>query len=388
MVKNNIKLIRVTTVPVSFKTLLKGQLVYMRNQGFDPLMVSADGEEVEQIVREQMTPHISLPLTRKITPFSDLKAIYQFYRLCRQRKPDIVHSHTPKAGFVAMIGAWLAGIKIRLHTVAGLPLMESTGMKRWVLEFVEKLTYRFSTQVYSNSFQLREFIIANNFCNELKVKVIGNGSSNGIDTNYYSISDDLRISSEEIRKLHGLSSEDFIYIYVGRVVFDKGITELINAFKIISQNKPNCKLIIVGGLEQELNPLPDDILFEIGNNKNIKFLGFQEDVRPYFLVSDVLVFPSYREGLPNVPMQACCLGLPVIATNINGNNEIVIHGENGLLVPVKDTSALAEAMLLIANDYELIAKFKSNARDIIINKYDQKFLWEELVKEYNHNLKV
>lgn len=386
MIKENIKIIRVATVPISFKTLLKGQLAYIRKHGFDPLMVSADGDEVDQIIKEQMAPHISLPLTRKITPISDLKAIYLFYRLCKKRKPQIVHSHTPKAGFIAMIGAWLAGVKIRLHTVAGLPLMESTGMKRLVLEFVEKLTYKFSTKVYSNSYQLREFIIANKFCAENKIKVIGNGSSNGIDTMYYSKNDALLKSSEEIRNLHGLSSEDFIYIYVGRVVYDKGISELINAFKIISKNKLNFKLLLVGYLEQELNPLPDDILFEIEHNKNIKFLGFQEDVRPFFLVSDVLVFPSYREGLPNVPMQACCLGLPVIATNINGNNEIVIHGENGLLVPVKDTSALAEAMILIADNPELFGKLKSNARDIIINRYDQKYLWKELVKEYNNNL--
>jgi glycosyltransferase involved in cell wall biosynthesis len=374
------KLIRVTTVPESLRILLKGQHKFMSTNGFEVIGVSSAGNSLYEVSKEEEIRVIEIEMSRKITPINDFFSVYHLYKVIKKEKPIIVHSHTPKAGIVSMLAAKLANVPIRLHTVAGLPLMEATGMKRKVLNFVEKVTYACATNVYPNSKGLYQFIVNEKLVSSKKIKVIANGSSNGIDTTYF---DSERISEDqrsEFRTKLNIQKTDFVFVFVGRLVGDKGINELIDAFSKIKNSK--VKLLLVGGLEPDLDPLFNHTINEIKTNSNIISVGFQSDVRPYFAISHCLVFPSYREGFPNVVMQAGAMGLPSIVSNINGCNEIIEEGINGTIITIKDTKSLFESMLKMVNNEHWRCQLASNARDKIVSRYEQQVVWDAILNEY------
>ena len=380
------KLIRITTVPLSLKVLLKGQLRFMASNGFDVKGVSSEGEELREVHENEGIAVEAITMSRKITPFQDLKSLWEMWNFLRKEKPQIVHTHTPKAGIIGMLAARLAGVPHRLHTVAGLPLMEATGIKRKILNFVEKLTYSSATRVYPNSKGLYDFILQNNFTQSNKLKIIANGSSNGIDTAFFSPNQVTETERVTLREKLNIQPNDFVFVFVGRIVSDKGINELIKAFSQLQaagNNEPvGIKLLLVGGLENDLDPLNPETLAEINQNKDIISVGFQQDVRSFFAIADALVFPSYREGFPNVVMQAGAMGLPSIVSDINGCNEIIIEGENGLIIPSKNVEKLKEKMLTLAKDKNLYTKLKGNSRRMIENRYEQSVVWNALLEEY------
>ncbi len=381
------KIIRITTVPMSLKYLLKGQMSFMSQNGLDVIMVSSDGQELEEVIKSEKCNHYIVPLTRKITILKDLKATYNLYKLIRREKPDIVHTHTPKAGIIGMLSSFFARVPIRLHTVAGLPLMESTGFKRIVLNFVEKLTYKCSTKVYPNSYGLKKIILKYKFTSEKKLEVIGNGSSNGIDTSYFD-PELFSIKDKEVLKTNlGINKTDFIFVFVGRIVSDKGINELVEAFDKICLVEENIKLLLVGPFEDELDPLQKKIKLLINNNENIISVGYQNDVRPYFSISNCLVFPSYREGFPNVVMQAGAMKLPSIVSDINGCNEIIENNINGLVIKVKSVDAIYDAMINLTSDKLLFNKLRLNSRDRIRINYERISYWNLLLNEYENLIK-
>lgn len=382
----NLKLIRITTVPLSLKVLLRRQLHFMSSH-FNVLAVSSPGQMLIDVGTQEGVKTAAVEMTRAITPVKDLKALWQLYRVLKREKPAIVHTHTPKAGLLGMLAAKMAGVPIRLHTVAGLPLMESTGNKRKVLEGVEKLTYNCATRVYPNSQNLAQFILQNGFCNSSKIKVLGNGSSNGIDTEFFQSSPTIEEVSNDLKKEHGITDEDFVFLFIGRLVRDKGIEELVQAFIELKRKKRGIKLLLVGPYEPELDPLSAAAEKTINEDKDIICAGFQQDVRPFLQLSQALVFPSYREGFPNVPMQAGCFHLPSIVTNINGCNEIIKHGENGLIIPVKNKAALGAAMEQLLIDEVAYNEMKQNARKMIVERYDQQHFWSLLLTEYREQLK-
>ncbi|NHN26153.1 glycosyltransferase family 4 protein [Flavobacterium jejuense] len=375
------KLIRITTVPISLDKLLSGQLNYM-NQFYEVIGVSSDKPYLEQISKKENTAIFHLEMTRKITPFKDFLAILKLYRYLKKEQPQIVHSHTPKAGLVAMIASNLAGVPIRLHTVAGLPLMEAKGVKRKVLNVVEKLIYACATKVYPNSYGLYDFILKEKFCHPKKLKVIGNGSSNGIDTSFFN-PDIFNIEEKKaLRERLNIFSDDFVFVFVGRLVSDKGINELIEAFTKLNAIFSKAKLLLVGPLESELDPLKEKILKEIEKNTSIISVGYQNDVRPFFAMSNALVFPSYREGFPNVVMQAGAMELPSIVSDINGCNEIIIPNHNGVIIPVKNTIAIFEAMKSLLENTSFYNELLQNARERIVSNYEQKKVWSAILEEY------
>jgi len=375
------KLIRITTVPISIEKLLENQPKYF-SKFFDITIVSSNKSELEKLGKKQGVKTFCLPLTRKITPFKDIIAIFKLYFFLKREKPKIVHSHTPKAGFVGMTASFFAGVPIRMHTVAGLPLMETKFIKKKVLIFIEKLTYLFASNIYSNSQKLMEYILSKKFCSEKKIKTLANGSSNGIDTKYFSDNISTNNKNKLLNTLKILKN-DFVFCYVGRVVKDKGINELISAFNELNLKNKNCKLIIVGKIENEIDPISKISMGIIKKNKNIILTGFKNDVRPYLSIGNCFVFPSYREGFPNVLMQAGAMDLPCIATNINGCNEIIQDNINGLLIPPKNIHALVKAMQKIM-DKKLIIKLSKNSRLMVKEKYDQKYFWKKLLIEYNN----
>lgn len=354
------------------------------NQYYDVTAISADALELKKVATKYGIRDYHVEMTRDISPVRDILAVVKLYLYLRKEKPEIVHSHTPKAGIVGMMAAWLAGVPHRFHTVAGLPLLEATGIKRKILNQVERLTYRFATHVYPNSFGLQEVIVKEKFCLPAKLKVLGQGSSNGIDTNHFMIEQISISEREQLRAALKINSHDFVFIFVGRLVGDKGINELIQALTKVQAegNKTKPKLLLVGPLETDLDPLLPNTIKEIENNSAILNVGYHDDVQPYFAIADALVFPSYREGFPNVVLQAGAMELPAIVSDINGCNEIIINGENGLIIPPKNVDELKNAMLKLLNNTELYNKLKENARQRIVENYEQSVVWQAILAEY------
>ena len=374
-----IKLLRITTVPISLTTLLKGQPEFFIQHGFDVLTASAPGAEVTQL-NSVGIKHEAIPLTRKITPIADLLALIKLIRLIKNFRPHIVHTHTPKAGLIGMLAAKVCGVKTRLHTVAGLPLMEAKGLKKNLLKITERVTYACATKVYPNSIGLMTFIQSAFNIKQSKFKVIGKGSSNGIDSSYFSCAAVAQKEIDALRQTYAIGNDEFIFCFVGRLVKDKGLRELVDAFNRLSDG--NGRLLLVGHREQELDPLPPETIQQMESNPKILEVGFQRDVRPWLAISHALVFPSYREGFPNVVMQAACMELPCIVTNINGCNEIIQHGESGLIIPVKDTYALTQAMKSLMSLSDQGKRFGQHARQYVSQNFSQPAVWAELLKEY------
>jgi glycosyltransferase involved in cell wall biosynthesis len=374
------KLVRITTVPQSLKILLKGQLKFMSNNGFDVIAVSSKGQTLMDVKQQEEVDVFIVEMSRQITPLKDLVSLWKLYRFFKCFKPLIVHTHTPKAGTIGMIAAKIAGVQIRLHTVAGLPLLEVNGFKRRILNTVEKLTYACATNVYPNSLGLRRIIEKCGFCSSEKLKVIANGSSNGINTKYFD--PNLFSNDSDLKEKLGIKSNNFVFIFVGRLVGDKGINELVKAFDIFQINHQNCNLLLVGDYETHLDPLKQETLKIIETNENIISVGFKSDVRLYLAISNCLVFPSYREGFPNVVMQAGSMGLPCIVTNINGCNEIIIEGINGTIIQSKNIDELTDAMQKMFEDKVWRTKMKKNAREMIVSRYSQVLVWTTLLAEY------
>lgn len=379
------KLIRITTVPGSLRTLLKGQHRFMSNH-FEVIGVSSDGPKLGDVRENEGIKTHAVEMTRTISPFKDLKATYKLYKFFKKEQPFIVHTHTPKAGTVGILAAKLAGVPNRLHTIAGLPLLESTGKKRVLLDTVEKITYSCATHILPNSFGLEKIITDNNYTKPEKLFVIGNGSSNGIDTTHYDSSLVSEEKKNQLKQELRISNDDIVFIFIGRLVADKGINELVNAFDNLSKKERNTKLILVGRRERLLDPLLPETEALILENKNILTVGIQKDIRPYVAISHALAFPSYREGFPNVLLQCSCMELPCIVSDINGCNEVIEHNVNGLIVPVKNEIELEKAMQFMIDFPDNRIAMTKHSRSRIVKRYEQKFVWNELLNFYN-NLK-
>jgi glycosyltransferase involved in cell wall biosynthesis len=377
------KLIRITTIPISLKTLLKGQLKYM-SQYYEILAISSDGDCFETMTQEQEIRGVRINMTRKISPLSDFVALIRLIFLFIRERPFIVHTHTPKAGTLGQIAAWIARVPHRLHTVAGLPLLETKGCKRLLLTFVEKITYGCATRIFPNSFGLKEIILLNKYAPKRKLEVLCNGSSNGIDTFFFSMNQ-IGDQGNQIKTRLNIRPSDFTFCFVGRMVKDKGINELVRAFVSLNKKYPDTRLLLVGPFEKELDPLSHEVENIIFTHEKISYMGYQEDVRPYFAASNALVFPSYREGFPNVVMQAGAMGLPSIVTDINGCNEIIIEGKNGIIIPPKNEIALCNAMnYFIEHKDDKVKEMAANARPLIESRYEQKMVWEAILAMYKN----
>ncbi|MDX1718620.1 MAG: glycosyltransferase family 4 protein [Salegentibacter mishustinae] len=375
------KLIRITTIPLSLEKLLEGQLNFMQKE-YEVIAVSSEEDRLKKLGGQIGVRTHSVDMTREITPISDIGSLWKLYRFFKKEKPLIVHSHTPKAGVAGMIAAKMAGVPIRLHTVAGLPLLEAKGSKRKLLEYVEKITFASATNVYPNSVKIYEYLKENKYTSEKKLKVIGKGSSNGIDTKYFDPSAYSSQFNQETRKSLNIPENDLVFIFVGRLVSDKGINELIIAFEKLNKENFNTSLILVGPFENDLDPLKDETVSAIKKHPKIIETGYQNDIRPYLACSDVLSFPSYREGFPNVVMQAGAMGLASIVTNINGCNEIIADGINGKIIPIRDEKALYNAMKEMVQDENKRLEMSGVAREMIKENYERQEVWKAILEEY------
>ncbi|QOI97876.1 MAG: glycosyltransferase family 4 protein [Flammeovirgaceae bacterium] len=380
-----IKLLRITTVPESLHVLLKGQLEYMQHHGFDVLAVSSKGIQVENIIKAGIN-HRSVLFTRRITPFTDLIALLQLVWIIIRFNPTIVHTHTPKAGLLGMMAALICRVPVRMHTVAGLPLMEAKGAKRWLLYLSERVTYCCAHKIYPNSKGLMDYINLQFKVQDSKMKIIGHGSSNGIDARYFSKTPELEREAKKIREQLNVDPNGMVFGFVGRIVRDKGLKELIAAFRNLNNNRNKLYLLLVGQMEVDLDPLDEVDRRYIDSANNVFLVGYQTDVRPWMIAMDVFVFPSYREGFPNVVMQAACLELPCIVSDINGCNEIIQHQVTGIVVPVKNVDALIKRMTDFINSSGLWHQFGVRAREFVVQHFEQRLVWDNLLKEYKYLL--
>lgn len=381
--KLNKKLIRVTTIPASLKGLLEGQLKYM-SDFFEVIGISSEDEgELTATAIQEGIRVIPVEMTRTITPLRDLKATWKLYKIFKKEKPYIVHTHTPKAGTLGMLAAFLAGVPNRLHTIAGLPLIEAEGNKRILLNFVEKITYACATKIYPNSHGLKQIILDNKFTCEKKIKVIGNGSSNGIDINFFDPELYSKSERNALKLSLGITNNDIVYLFVGRMVKDKGVNELISAFRKLAKTHSNVKLLLVGGYERELDPVLPETEETIKNHPQIIGLGWQQDVRPFFAIANIFTFPSYREGFPNVVLQAGAMEIPSIVSNINGCNEIIEDGVNGYIIPVKNVNKLYLAMAHFYNQSNSnVLLDPKEIRKLVVQRYCRVSVWKAILEEY------
>jgi len=351
----------------------------MNQNGLQVIMVSAfDNKIVNQLINNEKAIHFSIPLTRKLTPATDLVALIKLVILLQKLKPEIVHTHTPKAGLIGMIAAWICRIPNRLHTVAGMPLQESKGIQRSILRISEKVTYALATRIYPNSFGLMNFISARRWTKPEKLKMLAHGSSNGIDTNFFQPSEEINFLARSIRSKYNVGSKT-VFIFVGRVVKEKGIDELLLAFREVSMQF-SCLLFIVGPLEAK--SVSKNSMQILSESPDVFHVGFHEDVRPWLAASDIHILPSYREGLPNVLLQAGAMEVPSIASNIIGCNEIITHGINGLLVAPKDVNSLKQSMRRLLDHPELRKQIGLNARINVASRYRQDLVWNGILEEY------
>ena len=370
-----IKLFRTATVPSSLNSLLKGQLKFL-NETFEVTAISGEGEDLEEVKRREGVNTFAIAMSRPIAPLKDLSSLLKLYRLFKREKPTIVHSITPKAGLLSMLAAKMAGVPIRIHTFTGLIFPTRKGLMQRLLIAMDKLLCWVATDIYPEGEgvkrDLQRFHIT-----AKPLEVLANGNINGIDTDYFS-------------KTHfSTTDKATLRASLGRLVGDKGINELVTAFQALKQQTTSpIKLLLVGRQEAHLDPLQTKTLSAINTDPDIISVGEQKDVRPYLAIANCFVFPSYREGFPNVVLEAGAMELPCIVTDINGSNEIMIENKNGLIVPPKNAKAFQKAMTLLLDDKPLYHKLKSNSRPLIEQRYHREMVWQALIEMYNKLLSV
>lgn len=382
--QKKLKLIRLSTVPMSLNTFCRGQLK-MLSEHYEVVAVSSPDPELKTVAEREGVRTIAVSMARHISLVSDVKALFKMISVFRREKPDIVHSITPKAGLVSMLAGWICRVPVRMHTYTGLVFPTETGMKQKILICMDKLLCACATYINPEgqgvANDLKRFGIT-----KKPLHIIGNGNVRGIDADYWQADEQATAALRE--QLHIDAEKDFVFLFVGRLVKDKGINELVSAFHSLSEERQNVKLVLVGRYEEQLDPLKPETLKEIKSNENILAVGRQSDVRPYYAMANAFAFSSYREGFPNTVMEAGALGLPSIVTDINGANEIIIPPKNGIIVPSKDADALYQAMKWFMDHPEEVKTMAANARQMIIDRYEQKFIWSELLKVYesiDHN---
>ncbi len=368
------KIIRISTVPLSLDLLLKGQLKKL-SESYEVIAVSSPGEGLKVVAQREGVQTRAISMERRISPFKDIISLFNLIQLFRKEKPWMVHSLTPKAGLLAMTAAWLCRIPVRIHLFTGLVFPTTKGFKKRILIITDKITCLFATHIQPEGKGVQQDLIRYNITKK-PLNIIGNGNINGIDLSYVNRALDVRKEANKIRK------EDLTtFCFVGRLVGDKGIRELIESFQLLYNENKNVRLLLIGSEEPEYDPLPSKILEIIKQHPAINWEGWQSDIRPYLAASDVFVFPSYREGFPNVVIQAGAMELPCIVTNINGCNEIIKNGINGIIIPSKDIDALYQSMK-ITSDSKIRQTMASNARNMIAERYEQQYVWRKLEEWY------
>lgn len=368
------KLLRAVTVSMSV-SFYEPLIEDLQSQGYEIVSVSSPGPELDRL-RTKNVKVIEVPMERRMAPFKDLKSLWNLIRVFRREKPDIVHSMTPKAGMLCMLAAWLTRVPRRIHTFTGLVWPTASGLSRHILMCTDWLTCVCATHVIPEG---------QGVMNDLQVhithkpmKVLGYGNVRGVDMMQCSRRPDVMQMAEAFRK------SGFTFLFVGRLVGDKGINELVQAFQCLHDEFSEARLMLVGRHELNLDPLTSETDFIIQNATYIEAVGpkYGDELLACYAASDAFVFPSYREGFPNVVLEAGAMGLPCIVTDINGSREIIEEGKNGTVIPSKDANAIYVAMKRMLQHPEETAVWAANARPMIASRFERSFVQQCLYNFY------
>lgn len=379
------KLIRTATIALSLDFLLKGQLSFLQHH-YEVIAVSGADEHLTEVANREQVRTINISMQRNISPLKDLVSVWHLYVLFKNEKPQIVHSITPKAGLLSMIAAYFARVPIRIHTFTGLIFPSKKGFLKLLLLNMDRVLCLFATHIFPEGEGVKKDLKTYRITNK-PLKVIANGNVNGIDDGYFNCENFSEQNNHDLKIELGISPNDFVFIFVGRLVKDKGINELVGAFELLQKENSTVKLILVGNYESDLDPLESKTLEIINTNKSILSVGFQNEVRTYFSIANALVFPSYREGFPNVVMQAGAMNLPSIVTDINGCNEIIQENKNGFIIPIKNQRAIFDAMKKMIDNPILLDEMKQQTREMIVSRYQQEIVWKAILDEYSKCIK-
>lgn len=367
------KLFITTTIPLTF-IFFKGQPRLWKEK-FDVCAVSSEPENLKMFAEEEGIRYKHIPMKREISLFSDVASLIRWIWLLLKERPYIVHGNTPKASLLSMVAAWITRRPVRIYMCHGLRYQGTEGKLRKLLMTMEKIACSCATHVISVSKGVADIMVADGLCKKEKMMVVGHGSAGGVDMDKFNPDKVER----DIRKEMGIPDDAFVFVFVGRVVKDKGVNELVSAFERI---KANAHLLIVGRVESDQNPIDKKTTRSIENNPNIHAMGMQEDVRPYLKASDAFVLPSYREGFGMVLIEAGSMGLPCITTNITGCNEIIIPGENGAIVEPRNEEALYEVMNKWLENPDVVISMAANSRKMVEERYECHKVWEQYYKFY------
>lgn len=374
------KVIHVTTVPSSL-IFLRGQAGYMRERGFDLQVVSSPGDDLQAFAREEGVRATAVQMARAITPLADVHSLVELWKLFRRERPDIVHSHTPKGGLLGTVAATAAGVPVRLYHMRGLPLMGATGARRALLTLTERVSCALATEVLCVSHSLRAVALDAGLAAPARIRVLAGGSGQGVDA--VGRFDPARFDTAARRGIRaelGLPEDALVFGFVGRVVRDKGIHELCEAWQQVRAELPNAHLVIAGPLEPQ-DPIAPEVHEQLLDDPRVRLVGAVADTPRLYAAVDVVVLPTYREGFPNVPLEASAMRRPVIATRIPGCIDAVQDGRTGALVPPKDPEALSTAMLAYRSA-ELREAQGEAGRQRVLASFARDIIWRRLAETY------
>ena len=374
-----VKIIRAATIGMSLNIFCRGLLSELKDEGYEVIALSSPDGDLAELGRREKVRTIGVSMERHVSPLKDLISLIRLIRVMRKERPVMVHSMTPKAGLLCMMAAWIAHVPIRVHTFTGLVWPTQTGLSRKILMLTDRITCFCATHIIPEGEGVKHDL--SSCITDKPMRVLGYGNVRGVDLDYWKRSGGSRTEgwlSERREK-----KEPFTFVFVGRIVRDKGINELVNAFFRLNKNYPDTRLLLVGPVEDDLDPVLPETRMAIEKEESIISVGSQKDVRPYYEASDALVFPSYREGFPNVVLEAGAMELPSIVTDINGSREIIEEGVNGVIVPPRDESALYEAMEDMVTHPEKVSKMSAKSRPMIAARYEQSFVRMNLKHFYS-----
>lgn len=370
------KIIRAITVPLSL-CFCRDVMIKMRAMGYHMVAVTSPGPELDSLRRDDGFHCVEVPMERHISPLSDLLSLVRLIGVFRKERPWVVHSMTPKAGLLCMVAAWLTRVPVRVHTFTGLVWPTATGLKRKILMMTDWLTCACATHVTPEGQGVLNDL-KNGGITKKPMKVLGYGNVRGVDMERFSPD---RFS---IKKDDGV----FTFVFVGRIVGDKGINELVEAFVKLHDKHKNTRLVLVGNYEHNLDPVSDKTRKLIDTNDGIDACGpkYGDDLLQMYVDADCFVMPSYREGFPNTVLEAGAMGLPSIVTDINGSREIIENEKNGLIVPSKNADALYNAMERMLTDDAARETMKGNAREMIASRFEKNFVQKCQIEFYERIL--
>lgn len=377
------KIAHVTTVSMGVRYLLLNQLLAIKDAGYDVCAISADGPEIPDVVRAGIR-HIAVPMTRATNPLADLKALLRLVWIMRRERFDIVHTHTPKAALLAQYAAWFARVPIRVHTIHGLYFPgHMNPRRRWVYVLLERVTMAPSHYNLSQNPEDVPVAIGEGISQPDRLELVGNG----IDLNAFDPTVQTPERRAATRASLGLGPEHLVVGMVSRFVGEKGCREFLEAARTITSELPNVRFLMAGAVEPwKKDALHPEIIDEMGLAGSVLLLGHRTDMPELCAVMDVLALPSHREGFPRAPMEAAAMGVPSVVTDIRGCRQVVDNGVTGLIVPVKDSAALASALLTLLRDGELRRALGAAAREKALREFDEQTVFRRVVDAYGRLL--